>query len=828
MYNNVVEWILVFTFTLFINGVWASATAISSFERAKRHSIVQSKPAPNFFAGAVLGNGGLGAIVTTRPDAIVIHFGHNNVWDIRLAEDNREKIGTFNEVYNRIKSIPDDIADLEEDAWYREYRRMARENYSKPYPRPFPCGTIVLGFDRREVELLGHRLDISDGLCDIDLLVNGKPHKVQVCIEMTTDRLWMRLVDEVGDPAINCFQRVRILPDPATPSEFPPLTTIVDDETHLLSFMQVMPYQEPAEYDIDRGHPGDHAFRLTARVSCPLTIKSRPGWSGNDVNMGALERGLGNCDQFVMCAQLDEGLAADLKVRSATAPQPNGRAFEDAINGSREVWRDYWNCSGVQLGDAFLEQIWYRNLYFLNCAVRAGVTCPGLFANWSYDAIGSAWHGDYHFNYNLQQPFWVTFSSNHLDKNLPYVDLIDHVLPMSKRWAREYYGLVGAYFPHSAYPVDMSMNPYPVPTWGWEVCETPWAVQSLWWHYLYSMDEAFLQERAYQPIKEAVLFLIDYMKRPEAHGAEWGDDRYHIFPTVSPELYGLKPGFRFNHDCLVDLTLTKFVFRAFLRAAEILNICGCEAALIDDIEDILTHFPEIPTAVSEKYGVVYVSVPGEHPEMVYNVPNSLMTVFPGEEHGLHTDGETMTILSNTFKNFQVEGGNELVFQHLQAARLGLLDLERFKRQIRYCLLPNGTAADMVLQVHGRYSDRTKYDFMTPMGIWFENFSLPVVINECLMQSYNGLIRLYPNWPDNVDARFSSLRAVGAFLVSAKKSKNGVDWVEIVSEVGTPLKMINPWRTAVLLRNGAEKSLISDLIIHIDTEKGDKLLFSEHK
>ena len=104
----------------------------------------------------------------------------------------------------------------------------------------------------------------------------------------------------------------------------------------------------------------------------------------------------------------------------------------------------------VDVKDDFLEQTWYRNGYFFNCAAKEGVTCPGLFANWSYNKIGTAWHGDYHMNYNTQQPFWFTYSSNHLEKNLPYV---------SRIWAKEYYKLPGAYFPHSTYPVDMTMNP---------------------------------------------------------------------------------------------------------------------------------------------------------------------------------------------------------------------------------------------------------------------------------------------------------------------------------------------------------------------------------
>ena len=44
-----------------------------------------------------------------------------------------------------------------------------------------------------------------------------------------------------------------------------------------------------------------------------------------------------------------------------------------------------------------------------------------------------------------------------------------------------------------------------------------------------------------------------------------------------------------------------------------------------------------------------------------------------------------------------------------------------------------------------------------MGIWFENFALPVVITVCLMQSYHGEIRLLPNWPDDKKAELHSLR-----------------------------------------------------------------------
>ncbi|MCC6152878.1 MAG: hypothetical protein IT367_03925, partial [Candidatus Hydrogenedentes bacterium] len=493
--------------------------------------------------------------------------------------------------------------------------------------------------------------------------------------------------------------------------------------------------------------------------------------------------------------------------------------FQSSASRAQEIWRTYWNRSGVALDDEFLERVWYWNHYFLNCATKPGVNCPGLFANWSYRRIGTAWHGDYHMNYNTQQAFWLPFSSNRVEKNLAYVELVERLMPVARAWARDYYGMRGAYFPHSAYPVEMTMSPYPVPTWGWEICETPWTVQGLWWHYLYTMDKAYLRDRAFVPIRDAVLFLVDYMKRPEAHGPQWGDDNYHVFPTVPPELYGLRPGFKYNHDCLVDLTLIKFVMKAYLEAARVLEIEKEEGETIRDVRDILNHFPEYPTAGSQR-GKVFVSVPGEHSEVVFNVPNSLMTVFPGEDHGLHSPPDVFQTLINSYHNQQNEGGNDLVFLNLQAARLGLLDLGRFKRQIDYCLIDNGTCTDMVSQVHGRYDDTTPFDFMRPMGIWFENFGLPVVINECLLQSYSGTIRLFPNWPLERAASFTTLRAAGAFLVSASSAEGRIEQVRIVSEAGSRLRVITPWKQGARLVKNDGEAIVEDPLIDIHTQAGE--------
>jgi hypothetical protein len=92
-----------------------------------------------------------------------------------VAENNRERLLTFDEIWERLRTssspdgpgvrspgfTPDGTTEITvdlghyPDAWFRDYCAMAGENYDQEFPRPWPCGSLVLGFDRRKAELLG-------------------------------------------------------------------------------------------------------------------------------------------------------------------------------------------------------------------------------------------------------------------------------------------------------------------------------------------------------------------------------------------------------------------------------------------------------------------------------------------------------------------------------------------------------------------------------------------------------------------------------------------------------------------------------------------------
>ena len=79
------------------------------------------------------------------------------------------------------------------------------------------------------------------------------------------------------------------------------------------------------------------------------------------------------------------------------------------------------------------------------------------------------------------------------------------------------------------------------------------------------------------------------------------------------------------------------------------------------------------------------------------------------------------------------------------------------------------------------------------GGGIENCSgVPATINEMLLQSHDGVLRLFPVWPRDRAAQFGNLRARGAFLVSSQFREGRVQSVQIRSERGRECVIQNPW------------------------------------
>ncbi|MBI4909024.1 MAG: hypothetical protein HY820_35715 [Acidobacteria bacterium] len=788
-----------------------------AFTIARRHGLVRTQPTPDFFEGMLLGNGDIGVCVTVRPDALGLHIGKNDVWDIRVSEEHAAHIKPFKEVLEIWKRAgeeakrqgkPDMIYLESRIDFFRDYAQLMQSSYRKPWPRPWPCGTVWIHWDSRMVRLLRQELDISSGVLTLrferdDLRGAVKPFTLTCFVSREENHV--SVVSDTSVPVVS----VAYQPNWDAEAKLP----------------------EPVVAGLANGFTGYQEFPATAPTAAqpnPPKSKDDTCFALHGLLVGEWKREPANGRRVLLRAGEAQPLRLDLTLytprdtsdpvaraakeitRLSSLPAENVRAQSTA------AWRRFWSASAVELEDRELEQIWYRNQYFLACCLKPGKVAPGLFGNWSSGKIGTAWHGDYHMNYNTQQVWWGTFSSNHVEQHEPYTRLVESLMPMAEWNARVQFGLPGVYFPHTAYPVPSKVNPYPAPPWGYEICETPWTVQSLWWQYKYTLDTEYLR-KVYPMLRAAAEFVVAFVTK--------GDDgKYHIVPTVSPENWGATVDYRLNRDCIIDLALTEFLLDAVVEAATVLSVDG---VVQDKWREVRGNLAPYPSATGP-YGRVWLDVVDAPVGYVYNVPVTLAPVFPAEQVGLGSKPELLEAARRTARTVRLEGGNDLVWQPLARARLGMLDLEWFKREVRYCMTPLGVANDRVRQTGGRYSDSTNYDFMMRMGVWTENLSLPAVINECMLQSYEGVIRLFPNRQNLGKCSFRDLRASGAFLVSAAFNGVRVSGVMIKSEKGARVRVAMPWNTGsieVRTSNGRTRAAAANGVVEFATKAGESYSLS---
>lgn len=784
---------------------------LDPIEIARRHAFVKDSPTPNFFEGMLLGNGDVGLCVTVRPDGLGLHIGKNDCWDIRVSEDNYRDLLTESELLNLWRLSADQAKRMGHPKMielqsqipiFQDYANRAEATYRKPWPHPWPCGSIWIHWDPRLVRVARQSLDPSNGLLEIDLVLgdarrtraaaevagpsfNAPEKRIRVFCLVDWDSGLVSVTTDGSAP----FSSVAYYPNYEKEAMLPP-PEVTGGEAHGFGEFfctQRLPFTPPTD-DVPYPPPSpkDRNFALYGRVAGSWTVPqpdpvlARGPWLEREtphVWLARSEPQPFRLDVMVMTPRDHQ----DNVTRVRLEVEQNARVAASEIKRrSAARWKEFWSASSVEFEDQELERIWYHNQYFLACCLREGKVAPGLAGNWITQKVGTSWHGDYHFDYNVEQIYWGVFSSNHVSQHFPYIDLIEHLLPAAEKWAKEKFGLPGACFPLSAYPTPSLANADPAPPWFFLICDTPWAVQSLWWHYRYTMNEDILK-RVYPTLRAAARFIGAYAKKGI-------DGKYHIAPTLSPENYGLTVDFRLNRDCIVDLSLTQFLLDAVVEGSKILGLDQEERSQWLEIRENLVSYPE----TQGQFGQVWLDVADGPPEWIFNTPNTAAPVFPGEQVGIGLRPELLEIARRTVETIRLEGGNDLVFQPLFRSRLGILNLDWFKNEVRYCLLPNGIANDRARQAGGRYTDQTDFDFMMRMLVWTENFSLPEVLNECMMQSFSGAIHLFPNPHGLGRARFQNLRAMGAFLVSASWDGKSVSPVMLLSEKGGNARIANPW------------------------------------
>ena len=451
----------------------------------------------------------------------------------------------------------------------------------------------------------------------------------------------------------------------------------------------------------------------------------------------------------------------------------------------REWWSDFWARSFIEIPDQEIEKRWYGALYVMGSCSRAGKVAPGLWGNW-ITTDRPNWHGDFHLNYNFQAPYYMMYSANHADLSLPFYQAIWESVPNGRAMAQRH-GWKGVHFPVCIGPWGLSPE-NPDGDWG-QRSDAAFAALNFIWQYQYTLDSGFLRTNAYPYLREVADFWEDYLK--------FEGSRYVIYNDSIHEGSGA------DMNPLLSLGLVRTLFTNLVTMSEDLGVDAERRAKWQDIAVRISAFP-----VQERDGKTVFRYSEKGTAWVNDNTLGIHHIFPCGAVGLDSDPKLLGICHNTIDAMhRWHDNNGFASWYTACARIGYdpqTILNKLRQECDDRSYPN-----LILNYGGG-------------GI--ENVAGFLAVNEMLLQSHEGVIRFFPVWPKDQNARFGSLRTVGAFLVSAERQAAVVGGVTIRSEKGRRCTVQNPWRGRKVLvsRNGKPAELVSGERFTIPTTAGESI------
>jgi len=490
------------------------------------------------------------------------------------------------------------------------------------------------------------------------------------------------------------------------------------------------------------------------------------------------------------------------------SPAVTAGSFDTTKAAHIAWWNDYWGRSSVSLPDKLLERQYYLDMYKFGCVARSNTPPISLQAIWTADNGNlPPWKGDLHHDLNTELSYWPGYTANHLDLTASLTNWLWEVKEENKRWTKQYFEVDGLNVPGvttiSGKPmggwIQYSMSP----------TTAAWLAQHFYWQWKFSMDERFLQKRCRPYFDEVEYYLLKIRK--------WDQVKHNYFIPLSssPEYKDNSIGAWFKNFTNYDLALIRYLYKKYF---EVLY-----AATERIPREIFIEEGLYPGFDVNESGLTI--APSQNLDESHRHHAHLMAIHP---LGLLNPGDPAEkeIINNSLRWLERKGtrqwtGYSFSWAACIYARAKLGDsavsmLQKFSSN--FCSSNsfhlNGD------QRGGQYSDFT-YGPFTLEG----NFAFAQGIHEILLQSHNGYVEVFPAVPAGWEnASFRTLRAEGAFLVSAKREQGRITEVKITAEKGGDLSLKLPFKTWI--SPGMNRALIrvENNIVTVKLKKGQTIIF----
>lgn len=431
---------------------------------------------------------------------------------------------------------------------------------------------------------------------------------------------------------------------------------------------------------------------------------------------------------------------------------------------TREKWKNFFSASKVTLEDKEIESWYNSSLYHLAGCMGNKEFPPGLFGNFVTDDF-FPWSGDYHMNYNYEAPYYCVFSANHPELFDGYMTPVNDMAEDAKRFAK-FFGCKG-------YALPVSFGPKAMDVYTQEDCKehgvlflgqkshAAYACVIPAMHWFSTYDKDYARENYYDFVLNTAAFWEDYLVKEKGRYVI-KNDAAHEIPYYRGEKfrYITHKGQIEAVNAINSLGLVKLLFAAVYDMAKELGLNSEKYALWEDIIENLSDFPTFIKKGKKCFRYSKRGIRWRDDNTV-----GLQHIYPASQIGFSSGEKLLKIARNTYfindRRLDDNGSNS----YLPAgARIGVdpaFVFEGIRMNIRQFGLPN-----RLFRHHGGGIEHLT--------------TVPVTVNEMLMQSHEGVIRLFPCWDKKMSASFENLRADGAFLVSSELKNGQVESLKIKS------------------------------------------------
>ncbi len=701
------------------------------------HDLESRRPATTWDEGIPLGNGMLGALLWERGDTLRLSLDRADLWDQRPMKGLDRPEFSYRWICDQVKRNEYAVVQRYFDAPYE----------SEPAPTKIPGAALT--FDIRSLgPVRSAHLSVDSALCVIRW-ENGTV--LRTFIHATRPAGWFQW--EHAPESLP----IAILPPPYTgDGDTAAQGSVAGDNLIRLGYRNGTVDKNGNTITYRQAGWGGFAYEVCVAWKRPDPETIEGTWSISSRRSGE-----------------EEGATASTICREFL-----GRGFETDLRSHEEWWRNFWSKSALHVPDPLIEKQWYMEQYKFGSASRRGAPPISLQAVWTPDnGRLPPWKGDFHHDLNTEMSYWPCYAGNHLHEGLAYLDHLDANKPVYEKYTRHYFGMEGLAVPGVTTLDGRAMG-------GWiQYSGSPtissWLAQHFYLHWRYSMDRKFLRTRGYPWLRETARFLERLTIRDE-------NGLRQLPLSSSPEIRNNDISAWFTRTTNYDLALMKFVFGAAAEMANELGLGGESAHW----KRLGGEFPEF--ALSGKQELMFA------PTLAYDESHrhfsNAMAIYPLGLIRWEDGPRSQEVIRNTLARFDSVGPAAWCgYSYAWLACMKARGKDGDGAAGALSIFARAFCSTNSFHVNG---DQTKsgYSGFTYRPFTLEgNFAFASGLQEMLLQSYAGIIEVFPAVPERwKDVSFATLRTEGAFLVSATKESGIVREVRVDSEMGGEAKLRNPF------------------------------------